>query len=115
MFTPHPPVPAGNETYSADEILLVLGRLAAATGISDDEFLLDLGRVHPGDASEPSGMTTLAIRSASSVNGVSRRHSEVAQAMWQPLFDDCAVEDVPITYVTNGVHAPSWICPPKKF
>lgn len=113
VFTTHTPVPAGNETYSADEILPVLGRLAAATGISDDEFL-DLGRVHPGDASEPSGMTTLAIRSASSVNGVSRRHGEVARAMWQPLFGDCAVDDVPITSVTNGVHAPTWICAPMR-
>ena len=113
LFTTHTPVPAGNETYSADEILPVLGRLAAAVGISDEEFL-GLGRVHPGDGSEPSGMTTLAIRSARSVNGVSRRHGEVARAMWQPMFDDRSVDDVPITSVTNGVHAPSWICPPMR-
>ncbi len=31
-FTTHTPVPAGNETYGRDEVLHVLGELAAETG-----------------------------------------------------------------------------------
>jgi starch phosphorylase len=29
--------------------------------------------------------------------------------MWHALWDDRAVEDVPIGHVTNGVHLPSWV------
>ena len=53
-------------------------------------------------------MTPLALRGARSTNGVSRRHGEVARAMWQPLFGG-EVEEVPITHVTNGVHVPTWL------
>ncbi|MCC6225031.1 MAG: alpha-glucan family phosphorylase [Microthrixaceae bacterium] len=113
VFTTHTPVAAGNETYSAEEILSVLGSLATSSGIDDEEFLAR-GRIHPEDRSEPSGMTPLAIRSARSVNGVSRRHGEVARSMWQPLFAPTPTEEVPISHVTNGVHAPSWICPPMR-
>jgi glycogen phosphorylase len=31
--------------------------------------------------------------------------------MWQPLWPGVAVEDVPITHVTNGVHLPTWMAP----
>lgn len=112
VFTTHTPVAAGNETYSADEILPVLGSVAAISGTAE-EFLA-LGRIHPADRSEPSGMTPLAVRASRSVNAVSRRHGEVSRAMWQPLFPDVAVDDVPITHVTNGVHAPTWVCAPVR-
>lgn len=113
VFTTHTPVAAGNETYPAEEILPILGPVAAAIGLGNDEFL-SLGRIDPGNRDEPSGMTPLAIRSASSVNGVSRRHGEVARQMWQPLFPGRSAADVPISHVTNGVHAPTWVCRPMR-
>ncbi|MGZ4709580.1 MAG: alpha-glucan family phosphorylase, partial [Acidimicrobiales bacterium] len=48
------------------------------------------------------------------VNGVSRRHGEVARAMWQPLFGRADVDDVPIGHVTNGVHLPTFMAPPVR-
>ncbi len=42
-------------------------------------------------------------------NAVSRRHGEVARAMWQPLWPERASAEVPISHVTNGVHVPTWI------
>lgn len=30
------------------------------------------------------------------------------------LFPDRAVDDVPITHVTNGVHVPTWLCAPMR-
>jgi starch phosphorylase len=45
---------------------------------------------------------------------VSRRHGEVARAMWQPLWPGRAVEDVPIGHVTNGVHTTSWMATPMQ-
>jgi len=39
---------------------------------------------------------------------VSRRHGDVARAIWQPLYPGRRVDQVPIGHVTNGVHVPSW-------
>ena len=34
--------------------------------------------------------------------------------MWRGLWPERAVEAVPITHVTNGVHLPSWVGPPMR-
>ena len=47
-------------------------------------------------------------------NGVSRRHGEVAREMWHPLWPERPVDEVPIGYVTNGVHVPTWIGTPMR-
>lgn len=111
VFTTHTPVPAGNETYDAGEAREMLHRVAAVTG--DADRFLATGRLDPGDPEGRIGMTPLALRGARSTNGVSRRHGEVAREMWQPLFGG-AVDDVPITHVTNGVHVPTWLGPAMK-
>jgi len=46
-----------------------------------------------------------------STNGVSAKHGEVSRALWDKLWADKKVADVPITHVTNGVHAPTWVAP----
>ncbi|MCA1604932.1 MAG: alpha-glucan family phosphorylase, partial [Acidobacteria bacterium] len=51
------------------------------------------------------------IRMCRSTNGVSRKHGEVSRALWQKLWAEDTVAEVPITHVTNGVHAPTWIAP----
>jgi starch phosphorylase len=112
VFTTHTPVPAGNETYARGEVLSMLGRIADEFG--DRERFLSLGRIDPADAEQPSGMTALAMRSSRHVNGVSRRHGQVARALWQPLFPERALEGVPITHVTNGVHVPTWLNGPMR-
>jgi len=112
VFTTHTPVPAGNETYQRDEILPVLGRIADLAG--DREQLLAAGRIDPANADQPSGMSALAVRASRHVNAVSRRHAEVARAMWQPLFPGRALDEVPITHITNGVHVPTWLRGPMR-
>jgi starch phosphorylase len=78
--------------------------------LTHDAFL-DLGRVNPTNDLEWYGLTPLAIRMCRSTNGVSRKHGEVSRALWHRLFPASAVEDVPITSVTNGVHTPTWVAP----
>jgi starch phosphorylase len=112
VFTTHTPVPAGNETYAADEFLRVFADLPRRLGIDDDAFL-DLCRITPGDAAERPGMTTLAIRVSARRNGVSRLHGEVARRIWQPLFHGDAA-DVPIGHVTNGAHLPTFLGGPMR-
>lgn len=115
VFTTHTPVPAGNETYTRDELLSMLGRYADTVPLSGGrEAFLALGRIDPADAAQPSGMTALALRGSRQANAVSRRHGEVARAMWRPLYPGRAPEGVPITHVTNGVHLPTWLGAPLR-
>jgi len=108
VFTTHTPVPAGNDTYPAEEVSDALGTFAADLGL-DTDSLVRLGRSHPDDDEEPFGVTQLALRMSRTANGVSRRHGGVARAMWRALWPERPIDDVPITHVTNGVHLPSWL------
>ena len=113
VFTTHTPVPAGNDTYPAAKVAERLGAIAAEMGVDAGE-LVRRGRTNPGDEGEPFGVTQFALRSSRIANGVSARHGEVARGMWQGLWPDRAVEDVPIAHVTNGVHIPTWIGAPMR-
>jgi starch phosphorylase len=108
FFTTHTPVPAGNDTYPAEQIAELLSGEAAELGVDVWE-LIARGRTNPGDHHEPFGVTQFALRSARGANGVAARHGEVAREMWHPLWPDLAVADVPIAHVTNGVHEPTWL------
>jgi glycogen phosphorylase len=108
VFTTHTPVPAGNDTYPASQVAEVLAQTAAALGV-DAEEIVALGRTNPAESAEPFGVTQFALRTSRTANGVSRRHGEVAREMWQPMWADREVDDVPIDYVTNGVHLPTWL------
>ena len=113
VFTTHTPVAAGNETYSREDVMSTLGGVIDTLGV-DPETVIRLGRDHPEDGGEPFGVTQFSLRMSRSANGVSRRHGGVAREMWRGLWPERPVEEVPITYVTNGVHLPSWIGPPMR-
>jgi len=113
VFTTHTPVPAGNDAYPAERAAAALRGVAAELGV-EPERILRLGRSHPDEESAPFGVTQIALRSSRAANGVSRRHGEVAREMWQHLWPERAVDEVPIGYVTNGVHVPTWIGGPMR-
>jgi starch phosphorylase len=110
VFTTHTPVAAGHDTFSTDDLRAALGQLPVNVGLDWSRFV-DLGRVNPGDASEPFGMTPFAIRVSRATNGVSRKHGEVAREMWHAMWPDKPVDQVPISHITNGVHLESWMAP----
>lgn len=112
VFTTHTPVAAGNDEFSPALIEKCFGAgFETELGLTHEEFL-NLGRVAPVDPSSWFGLTPLAIRMCRSTNGVSRRHGEVSRALWQQMFPaGTSLNDVPITSVTNGVHAPTWVAP----
>ena len=113
VFTTHTPVPAGNDSYPANEIEDSVSRLAGELGFSIEE-LLALGHDVGADARAPFGVTQAALRMSRGANAVSRRHGEVAREMWQSLWPGRSVEEVPIGHVTNGVHVPTWIGRPMR-
>ena len=53
-------------------------------------------------------MAYLAIRGSGAINGVSKLHGQVSRRLFQPLFPRWPEAEVPVTHVTNGVHASSW-------
>jgi len=111
VFTTHTPVAAGNDEFDASLVTRAFGgEYVNELGLSAEEFLA-LGRVDPDNNSERYGLTPLAIRMCRSTNGVSRKHGEVSRALWQQLFPGKTVAEVPISYITNGVHAPTWVSP----
>ena len=112
VFTTHTPVAAGNDTFPLEQIEACFDEnFINALKISKDE-LFALGRTKPEDAQEWFGMTPLALRMARSANGVSEKHGEVSRELWLKMFPDkTSADEVPITFITNGVHAPTWIAP----
>src|SRR5579885_28441 len=110
-FTTHTPVAAGHDEFIAPLIEKCFGEgYWQSLGITREEFL-NLGRVNAGDESELFGLTPLALRMCRSSNGVSRKHGEVSRELWNKMWPDRRVDEVPITSVTNGVHAPTWVSP----
>jgi len=108
LFTTHTAVEAGFDRFSPDLIEQYLGRYATEKlGISLHD-LMALGRQNKGDDSETFNMAYLAIRGSGAVNGVSRLHGQVSRQLFASLFPSWPLEEVPVGYVTNGVHVPSW-------
>jgi glycogen phosphorylase len=108
LFTTHTPVAAGFDRFDPDMLKRYLRKYAEEKLSISFEQLLALGRRDPQDASEPFNMAYLAIRGSDAVNGVSKLHGQVSRRIFQVLFPRWPEEEVPVTYVTNGVHMPTW-------
>jgi glycogen phosphorylase len=107
VFTTHTPVAAGHDYFAPALLERYLRGYVWELREPWDRFL-GLGRTaHDSRFC----MTALAIRSASIRNGVSRLHGVVSRTMWHDLWPELAVDDVPISHITNGVHLPSWVGP----
>ncbi|MBE3557852.1 MAG: alpha-glucan family phosphorylase [Ktedonobacteraceae bacterium] len=109
LFTTHTPVPAGNDTFGYDLIDRYFGSYWGQLGLNRDQFM-EVAREDHGWG-PTYGMTVLALRLTGKHNGVSRVHGDVSRRMWQFLWPGLDVDDVPIDYITNGVHTFSWIAP----
>jgi len=109
VFTTHTPVPAGHDVFSFDLMEKYFGNYYPQLGLSREAFF-QLGQ-SPSDPNAGFNMTAFALRMSDYRNGVSKKHGEVARRMWQFLWPDKPVEQIPIDYVTNGVHVPTWIEP----
>ena len=108
VFTTHTAVAAGFDRFAPALIEQYLGWYAQEKlGITINE-LLALGRRNPNDSSESFNMAYLAIRGSGAVNGVSRLHGKVSRHLFESLFPKWPADEVPVGYVTNGVHMPTW-------
>jgi starch phosphorylase len=109
IFTTHTPVPAGIDVFSNEMIEKYLGKFyREELKISDKEFY-SLGTIYKDKESSVFNMAHLAMNNAGYVNGVSKLHGSVSKKMWVSGYKDVPFNEIPIDYITNGVHLRSHI------
>ena len=104
LFTTHTPVPAGFDVFSPELLAPYFSNYVKSLGITFNEFM-ELGRVNREDGSEHFNMAVLALRTSHHVNGVSKLHGAVTRRMVQAGYRDLPEHEVPVSHVTNGIHA----------
>src|SRR5690606_11468557 len=109
VFTTHTPVPAGHDAFPFHMVEKHLAGCWGTLGEHRERFFA-LGEYDNGGGSL-FNMTALALRSSGAINAVSRLHGEVTRAMWAPIWPGTPPEQVPVTSLTNGVHAATWVSP----
>jgi glycogen phosphorylase len=107
-FTTHTPVPAGNDMFPPEMMTHYFASYWERVGMTTEQFL-GLGRQDPADSREPFCMTVLALKLSAGANGVSQLHGCTARSMWARTWPDVPEEEIPITAITNGIHARYWV------
>jgi starch phosphorylase len=110
LFTTHTPVPAGIDRFETGLIRRYFGT-DLLPGVSADDVLALGAEDYEGGDPTTFNMAVMGLRLAQRANGVSRLHGEVSRRMFGALWPGFDTEDVPITSVTNGVHAGTWTDP----
>ncbi|MFE6174109.1 glycosyltransferase family 1 protein [Streptomyces sp. NPDC056464] len=111
VFTTHTPVPAGIDRFDRELVAHHFGPAAELPGI-DVERILQLGmETYPGGEPNLFNMAVMGLRLGQRANGVSLLHGNVSREMFSGLWPGFDPDEVPITSVTNGVHAPTWVAP----
>jgi starch phosphorylase len=108
LFTTHTAVAAGFDHFSPSLMWHFLGGYAKQELGIDFNTMMALGRTDPYNTSEHFNMAYLAMRGSGAVNAVSRLHGEVSRHLFSVLFPRQTINEVPVGYVTNGVHMSSW-------
>jgi starch phosphorylase len=108
LFTTHTPVEAGFDRFAPQLMETTFRNYAANRLRISMNQLLAMGRQNPQDGSEPFNMALLAMRCSGAVNAVSRLHGQVSRKIFHNSFARWPEIEVPVGYVTNGVHAPVW-------
>jgi len=107
VFTTHTPVPAGHDVFSVPLMEKYFSTYIPLLETDMDDFL-SIG-TDPNHPDAGFNMTVFALRMSNYRNCVSKKHQEVARRMWHHLWPELPEDQVPIDYITNGVHIPTWI------
>ena len=109
IFTTHTPIAAGFDLFDPSLIYHYLSHYITRCNITVENFI-NLGKKNPGaDNNEPFNMAYLAIRGSNFVNAVSKIHQSVSKDLFSDLFDRWPLDEIPVDYITNGIHTPTWL------
>ncbi|MDN5790039.1 MAG: alpha-glucan family phosphorylase [Micrococcales bacterium] len=109
VFTTHTPVPAGIDRFDAAKINLFFGGSCAIPGVPVERLLALGAEDYEGGTPGVFNMAIMGLRLAQRANGVSRLHGVVSREMFEGLWPGFEDAEIPITSITNGVHAPTWV------
>ncbi len=107
LFTTHTPVPAGHDAFDEGLLGRYLGYFPGLLKV-DWRMMMSLGKVNCFDVNEKFSMSVLAANISQNVNGVSMLHGKVSQDIFANMYPGYLPEELHISYVTNGVHYPTW-------
>jgi glycogen phosphorylase len=110
VFTTHTPVPAGIDRFDAPLVERYFSTDLLPGVVAESVLALGAENYEGGTAST-FNMAVMGLRLGQRANGVSLLHGDVSRGMFGPLWPGFDQDDVPITSVTNGVHAPTWTDP----
>ena len=113
LFTTHTPVPAGHDAFDEGLLRQYIGHYPERLK-ADWETLMSLGKDNPLDQREKFSMSNLAANISQNVNGVSMLHGKVSQDIFAHMYPGYLPEELYVSYVTNGVHYPTWCAPEWK-
>jgi glycogen phosphorylase len=107
VFTTHTPVPAGIDRFTRELVEQHFSSFAPTVPV---EKILALG-AEDYDGGDPAlfNMAVMGLRLGQRANGVSALHGEVSRGMFGGLWPGFDIDEHPITSITNGVHAPTWV------
>ncbi|MCX5644078.1 MAG: alpha-glucan family phosphorylase [Phycisphaerae bacterium] len=108
VFTTHTPVIAGNENFDTEMVKEYIENDVRSLGLAFEDLASD---AYINQDSKTFWLPALAIRFSRYINAVSRMHRDVSRRMWAGLFPNTPEIELPIDYVTNGVHN-SWLSEP---
>lgn len=113
LYTTHTPVPAGHDAFDEGMLRQYIGHVPGLLK-TDWETLMSLGKDDPKDVGAKFSMSNLAASCSQNVNGVSMLHGKVSQEIFAHMYPGYLPEELYVSYVTNGVHYPTWAAPEWK-
>jgi starch phosphorylase len=111
VFTTHTPVPAGIDRFPRALLEPNFTGLAADPALPGDRVFALGAETYPGGDPAMFNMAVMGMRLAQRVNGVSELHGRESREMFAGLWPGFDPDEVPISSITNGVHAATWVAP----
>jgi starch phosphorylase len=109
VFTTHTPVPAGIDRFPRELIERQFSGENTIAGVPVGKVLALGSEDYEGGDRTVFNMAVMGFRLAGRANGVSQLHGHVSREMFSGLWPGFDENDVPISSITNGVHAPTWV------
>lgn len=109
VFTTHTPVPAGIDRFPRELMEQYFGGQSPVPGVPLEKILRLGAEDYEGGDRGVFNMAVMGFRLSQRANGVSELHGEVSRGMFNGLWPAFDEAEVPITSITNGVHAPTWV------
>jgi glycogen phosphorylase len=109
VFTTHTPVPAGIDRFPRDLVEQYFGGENACPGVPVEKVLSLGTEDYEGGDPAMFNMAVMGFRLSQRANGVSQLHGAVSRGMFAGLWPQFDADERPITSITNGVHAPTWV------